>query len=192
LLGVAGAWAMGVVPGTGDAPTGAPSPSADATVVAAAEPPAAAVAEEPPPPVVAPPVVSPSPTEPRTTRTGRAKPAPPPEAIPPKQPDPVPVTSTATTAGSETPPVPPPVPVEPTAPAGPTARVFLNTRPASLVFVDGVDMGRTPFDRKLPHGAHTVKLQRIDADGTLARDVALGETGFTLCWDWAANAPCAR
>lgn len=73
-------------------------------------------------------------------------------------------------------------------------RLFVNTRPAGRVTVDGTDAGSTPFDRRLPVGHHTVVLHRVDGQGDgVTRSFDLNDgSDVRFCWDFAAGAPCSR
>jgi serine/threonine protein kinase len=146
---------------------------------------------EPVPTIVAP--ATPVPVVPATPA------APTPVAVAPAHPTP------RTPAPTPTPPEPPPAPVEPVssepvatavvAPAPVAVRLFLNTRPtAGRVVVNGADPVSTPYDHQVPPGEYRVVLTRADGTGApLARTFVL-EAGHDqrFCWDWNAEAPCAR
>lgn len=72
-------------------------------------------------------------------------------------------------------------------------RVFLNTRPPSQVFINGVDKGRTPFNQKMPEGKVSVVLKEQGGTGSVEKafDLAIG-ADVKFCWDYAAEGPCSR
>jgi hypothetical protein len=78
-------------------------------------------------------------------------------------------------------------------PEGPVVRLFVNTRPAGTVRVDGSEFAATPLDRKLPPGPHRVELSRPDGSDAVTRTFDLQPgADVRFCWDFEADAPCPR
>ena len=168
-------------------PAGAP-PAAPIVVTA----PIAPVVTIEPDPVAAIEPIAPPPTGP-VPLIHRVEPHPPTPAAP------VPVA--APPIAASLPPVDAPITASAAVPSAPVTadvvggvRLFVNTRPAGTLSVDGTDAGSTPFDRRLPAGRHTVVLHRVGGEGEgVTRSFELIDGGdVRFCWDFAAGAPCSR
>lgn len=68
----------------------------------------------------------------------------------------------------------------------------VNSQPWSVVWLDGQELGRTPYRGDAEEGAHTLRL--VGGDGTTRSQeisITAGEP-TSICWDLAADAPCPR
>jgi serine/threonine-protein kinase len=162
-----------------EAASAAPSPPAQpdglAPAPAAATPatPAAAIAAPPP---AAPPAASPATASPPSAALGVPQPPPSaPAAGVPAPPAPIPPTNAGSPAAAS---VPTPAPSAPTVEAAPTPvavappTVRITSLPmTATVWIDGAEVGRTPFKGALPPGKHQVRIRSGETDGAFSIEV---------------------